>query len=58
MAKARFPGKPSKTSQITRLRVSSKCVDIANDPSRVIAKQIASGLQLFNSIFSFENEVR
>jgi len=56
MAKAKFPGKPSKTSQITRLRVSSKCATSVSDPSRIIAKETALGLQLFNDNFPAEDE--
>lgn len=52
MAKAKFPGKPSKTSQIARLRVSSRSVDsMASDTARIAAKQTASGLLLFNQTF-------
>jgi len=57
MAKAKFPGKPPKTSQITRLRVSSHCVQSCNDPSRSAAQQAIIGLRLFNQHFSPDDEV-
>lgn len=57
MAKAKFPGKPPKTSQITRLRVSSNCVESANDPSRLAAQQAAFGLKLFHQHFATDEEV-
>lgn len=57
MAKAKFPGKPPKTSQITRLRVSSNGVESANDPSRLAAQQAAFGLKLFHQHFATDEEV-
>ena len=57
MAKAKFPGKPSKTSQITRLRVSSKWDNSTSDPSRIVARETAFGLQLFNDNFPGDDEV-
>merc|ERR1712071_602526 len=56
MAKAKFPGKPSKTSQITRLRVSSKWDNSTSDPSRIVARETAFGLQLFNDNFPGDDE--
>ena len=58
MAKAKFPGKPPKTSQITRLRVSSNCSAGANDPSRLAAQQVAFGLKLYRQHFIPDDEVR
>ena len=57
MAKARFPGKPPKTSQITRLRVSSNGNGSANDSSRFAAQQAAYGLKLFHQYFAADDEV-
>ena len=57
MAKAKFPGKPPKTSQITRLRVSSNGNGSANDPSRFAAQQAAYGLKLFHQHFAADEEV-
>lgn len=57
MAKAKFPGKPPKTSQITRLRVSSNVPVGANDPSRLAAQKAAFGLKLFHQHFVEEDEV-
>lgn len=58
MAKAKFPGKPPKTSQITRLRVSSNVIGTANDSSRAAAEQAAFGLKLFHQHFAADDEVR
>ena len=57
MAKAKFPGKPSKTSQVTRLRLSSKCVNYSNDASRIIAEETAAGLQFFHDNFPTDDHV-
>lgn len=57
MAKAKFPGKPPKTSQITRFRVSSNTVASVSDSSRFAAQQAAYGLKLFNQHFAADEEV-
>lgn len=57
MAKAKFPGKPPKTSQITRLRVSSYSNGSSSDSSRLVAQQAAFGLKLFHQHFAADDEV-
>ncbi len=57
MAKSKFPGKPQKTSQITRLRVSTNGNGSANDSSRFAAQQAAYGLKLFYQHFAADDEV-
>ncbi len=58
MAKAKFPGKPPKTSQITRLRVSSSGPTSASDPSRLAAQRAAFGLKLYHQHFVDNQKVK